>query len=60
MVSWNDYVVGKKRKSVWRVGPSCLFWTIWKARNQVVFNEERFFVQREKSSLVRDQKYYTR
>ena len=35
-----------------RAGPLYLFWTISKARNQVVFNEESFSVQREKTSFV--------
>ena len=37
---------------MWKSGLSCLFWMIWKARNQVVFNEESFSVQREKTSFV--------
>ena len=45
-------MVGKKGKSVWKVGPSCLFWTIWKAKNRVVFNEERFSMQTEKISFI--------
>ena len=52
LVSWNGYVVGKKRKSMWRVGPLCLFWTSWKVRNRVVFNDESFSMQKEKTSFV--------
>ena len=28
----------QKRKDVWRAGPLCLFWTIWKARNKIAFD----------------------
>ena len=36
--------VGKKRKDVWRAMPLCLFWTIWKARNKIVFEDKTPFV----------------
>ena len=32
--------VGKKRKKVWQVARSCLFWTVCKARNRIVFKED--------------------
>ena len=32
--------VGKRRKKVWQAAPSCLFWTMWKARNIIVFKDE--------------------
>ena len=51
-MNWDGFVVGKKRKSMWKAGPSCLFWTIWKARNWVVFNEKGFSMQREKTSFA--------
>ena len=44
--------VGKKRKEVWRAGPLCLFWTIWKARNKIAFEDAMLSIQKLKSSFV--------
>ena len=44
--------VGKKRKDVWRVGSLCIFWTIWKARNKIAFEDAMFSIQKLKSSFV--------
>ena len=44
--------MGKKRKDVWKASPLCLFWTVWKTRNKVAFEEEELSIQRLKSSFV--------
>ncbi|RVW89321.1 hypothetical protein CK203_045428 [Vitis vinifera] len=31
--------VGKKRKKAWKATPLCLFWTLWKERNQRAFED---------------------
>ena len=49
---WKGTLVGKKRKGVWRASPLCLFWTVWKARKKVAFEEEELSIQRLKSSFV--------
>ena len=47
---------------MWKAGPLCIFWMVWKARNGVVFRDEVLFVQKHKSffflcksSIVGDQ-----
>ena len=52
LLGWNGTFVGKKRKGVWRASPLCLFWTVWKARNKVAFEEEELSIQRLKFSFV--------
>ncbi|RVW43830.1 Triphosphate tunel metalloenzyme 3 [Vitis vinifera] len=39
LLGWNGTFVGKKRKVVWKASPLCLFWTVWKTRNKVAFEE---------------------
>ena len=52
LLGWDGFFVGKKRKEVWRANPLCIFWTIWKARNKIAFEEEVLSIQRLKSSFV--------
>nr|CAN70023.1 hypothetical protein VITISV_030171 [Vitis vinifera] len=52
LLVWDGSFVGKKRKDVWRASPLCLFWTVWKARNKVAFEEEELSIQRLKNSFV--------
>ena len=52
LLGWNETFVGKKRKGVWRASPLRLFWTVWKARNKVAFEEEELSIQRLKFSFV--------
>ena len=40
LLGWKGTFVRKRRKKVWQVAPSCLFWTVWKARNRIVFKED--------------------
>ena len=49
---WNGTFVGKKRKGVWKASPLCLFWTVWKTRNKVAFEEKELSIQRLKASFV--------
>ena len=42
----------KKRKKVWKAKPLCLFWTVWKARNKIVFDNEMFSFQMLKMDFV--------
>ena len=52
LLGWDGSFVGEKRKGVWRASPLCLFWTVWKARNKVAFEEEELSIQRLKNSFV--------
>ncbi|RVW47359.1 Ribosome maturation factor RimM [Vitis vinifera] len=52
LLGWNGTFVGKKSKGVWKASPLCLFWTVWKTRNKVAFEEEELSIQRLKSSFV--------
>ena len=44
--------IGKKGKDVWRAGSLCLFWTIWKTRNKIAFEDAMLSIQKLKSSFV--------
>ena len=44
--------MGKKHRAVWKVGPLCLFWSVWKARNRVAFEDGALSLQRLKASFV--------
>ena len=52
LLGWRGSFVGKKRKVVWQVGPLCLFWVIWKARNRIAFEDSVLSIQRLKASFV--------
>ena len=52
LLGWDGSFVGKKRKGVWRANPLCLFWMVWKVRNNVVFEEEELSIQRLKNLFV--------
>ena len=39
LISWQGAFVGKKRKKAWKATPLCLFWTLWKERNQRAFED---------------------
>ena len=38
LLGWHGPFVAKKRKNAWRAAPLCLMWTLWKERNERVFN----------------------
>ena len=44
--------VGKKRKKIWLAAPLCLFWTLWRARNRLVFKNEGTSDQKIKANFV--------
>ena len=48
LLGWKGTFVGKRRKKVWQTVPSCLFWTVWKARNRIVFEEDVLSIQKLK------------
>ena len=52
LLGWRGSFVGKKRKAVWQVGPLCLFWVIWKARNKIAFEDCVLSIQRLKAFFV--------
>ncbi|KAJ9705268.1 hypothetical protein PVL29_003364 [Vitis rotundifolia] len=52
LLGWNGSFVGKKHQKVWKVAPLCLFWTIWKERNRITFENEEFLVQKLKISFI--------
>ena len=52
LLSWQGAQVGKKRKKVWRAAPLCLFWTIWRERKRVAFDNEVFSAHRLKRSFI--------
>ena len=52
LLGWRGSFVGKKRKKVWQVGPLCLFWVIWKARNKIAFENNVLSIYRLKASFV--------
>ena len=52
LLGWRGSFVGKKRKVVWQLGPLCLFWIIWKARNSIAFKDGVLSIQKLKISFV--------
>ena len=44
--------MGKKCKAVWQVGLLCLFWSVWKTRNKIAFEDSVLSIQRLKASFV--------
>ena len=44
--------MGKKRKKIWLAAPLCLFWTLWRARNRLVFENEGTSDQKIKANFV--------
>ena len=44
--------MGKKCKKVWRAVPLYIFWTVWKARNRLVLNDDVLSIQRLKYLFV--------
>ena len=58
LLGWDGSFVGKKRKEVWRAGPLCIFWTVWKARNKIAFEEKVLSIQRLKEFLWSEMKLF--
>ena len=51
-IGWRGSFVEKKRKVAWQLGPLCLFWVIWKARNSIAFEDCGLSIQRLKVCFV--------
>ena len=52
LIGWRGSFMGKKRKVTWLLGPLCLFWVIWKARNSIAFEDGVLSIQKLKISFV--------
>ena len=44
-------IIIKKRRKIWQARPPCLFWTVLKVRNGIVFRKEDLSLQKRKSSF---------
>ena len=51
-LAWQGADEGKKRKRIWLAAPLCLFWTLWRARNRMVFENKGFNDQKIKANFV--------
>ena len=51
LLGWHGSFVGKKHRKAWRATPLCLFWSVWKERNMIAFENEDLLVQRLKYSF---------
>ena len=52
LLGWHITFKDKKHRKVWQAAPLCLFWTVWKERNRIVFDNEVLVVQRLKNSFI--------
>ena len=52
LLAWQGAIVSKKRKKIWIAAPLWLFWTLWRARNKLVFEYEVSSAQRIKANFV--------
>ena len=41
--------LSKDKQRIWKAGPLCILWTVWKARNDIVFRDEVLSIQELKS-----------
>ncbi|WMV09232.1 hypothetical protein MTR67_002617 [Solanum verrucosum] len=41
LFSWEEAGAGAGNKERWRIIPSCIWWTIWKERNDRCFEDRR-------------------
>ena len=51
-LGWHRSFLGEGRKKPWKVAPLCIFWTVWKERNMLAFDNAELTVQRMKNSFV--------
>ena len=49
---WKGTFLAKEKRRVWNEGPLCIFWTVWKTRNGIVFRDEVLSILRLKSLFV--------
>ena len=52
LLSWEGSSVGKKRKKAWMAAPLNIFWSIWRERNYIAFENKDFSAQRMKASFI--------
>ena len=52
LLVWYDLGVAKKHRKAWYADPLCLFWTVWKTRNRIAFEDKELSIQRLESSFV--------
>ena len=52
LLGWNRFFVEKRCKIVWKVSPLCVFWTVWKIRNRIAFEDEVLSIQRLKTYFL--------
>ena len=52
LLRWKGAFVGKKCRAVWNTGPLCLFWSVWKTRNKIVFDDGVLSLQKLKAFFV--------
>ena len=53
LLGWYGSFVGKKGKKTWMLAPLCLFWGVWKERNEIAFNNEELSIHWTNNSFVR-------
>ena len=52
LISWHRAFGSKRREKTWRAAPLCLMWTLWKERNENVFNDIEQSDQALKNSFL--------
>ena len=52
LLSCHGLFVGKKHKKVWRVALLHIFWTVWKVRNQMAFDDDMLSIQKLKYFFI--------
>ena len=52
LIGWDGAFVSKRREKAWRAAIFCLMWTLWKKRNERVFNDIEWFNQVLKHSFL--------
>ncbi|RVX05413.1 hypothetical protein CK203_013534 [Vitis vinifera] len=52
LLGWLSFPVGRRCRKARRATPLCIFWTIWKERNQRVFEDAEMSDQSLKSSFL--------
>ena len=52
LLSWHGSFVGKRRKKAWMAAPLCIFWTIWRERNRLVFEDVIISINMMKSTFL--------
>ena len=52
LISWSGSCVGKRRKKAWMAAPLTLFWTIWRERNNIAFENRELSAQRMKALFL--------